>query len=147
MYGNCAGIGYFAAGMLLKKINVATRNNKYYCYILAGGGAAIMFLLTYYVFESHSILWNVGRLLTVVFLAFLSLKVPMIKIKNGLCLWLRNTSEWIYLTHLVFLFVFDQLVSLGNFEMTSLIFFIEISLALLLYDSLSQKRGIFQILL
>lgn len=40
MYGNCAGIGYFAAGMLLKKINVATRNNKYYCYILAGGGGS-----------------------------------------------------------------------------------------------------------
>lgn len=146
MYGNCAGIGYFADGMLLRKINLVTRKNKYCCCFF-GVGAAITFLLTYYLFESHSILWNVGRNMTVVFLVFLSLNIPMIKIKNRFSLWLRNASEWIYLTHLVFLYLFDKYVDLGNFEMTCLIIFVEISLALFLYNSLSEKRGIFQILL
>lgn len=36
MYGNCAGIGYFAAGMLLRKINFVARENKYYYYFLGG---------------------------------------------------------------------------------------------------------------
>ena len=106
-----------------------------------------MFLLTYYVFESHSTLWNVGRIITVSAISFLTLNIPMIKIKNGFSLWLRHTSEWIYLTHLVFLYIFDKFVGLGNFEMTCLIIFIEISLALLLNNSLSKKRDVFQMLL
>lgn len=85
--------------------------------------------------------------MTEVFLTLLSLNMPMIKIENKFSLWLRNTSEWIYLTHLVFLYLLDKFVCLGNFEMTFIIIFIEISLALLLYNSLSEKRGIFQILL
>lgn len=112
-----------------------------------GGGTASTFLLTYYVFESHSILWNIGRIVTVGCIAFLSLNIPMIKIKRRFSLWLRNASEGIYLTHLVFLYLFDKYVDLGNFEMTCLIIFVEISLALLLYNSLSEKRGVFQILL
>ncbi len=112
-----------------------------------GGGTASTFLLTYYVFESHSILWNIGRIVTVGCIAFLSLNIPMIKIKNRFSLWLRNTSEWIYLTHLVFLYIFDKFVGLGSFEMTCLVIFIEISLALLLNDSLSEKRDVFQMLL
>ena len=106
-----------------------------------------MFLLTYYVFEAHSTLWNVGRIITVAGIAFLTLNIPMIKIKNGFSLWFRNTSEWIYLTHLVFLYIFDKFVGLGNFGMTCLIIFIEISLALLLNNYLSEKSGVFQILL
>lgn len=39
MYGNCAGIGYFAAGMLLRKINFGARKNKYCYYFLVGGGS------------------------------------------------------------------------------------------------------------
>lgn len=97
--------------------------------------------------ESHSILWNIGRIVTVGCIAFLSLNIPMIKIKRRFSLWLRNTSEWIYLTHLVFFYLLDKFVGLENFEMTCLIIFIEISLALLLYNSLSEKRGIFQVLL
>lgn len=85
--------------------------------------------------------------MTEVFLTLLSLNMPMIKIENKFSLWLRNTSEWIYLTHLVFLYLLDKFVGLGNFEMTFIIIFIEISLALLLYNSLSEKRGSFQILL
>lgn len=38
IYGNCAGIGYFAAGMLLRKINFVARKNKYYYYFLGGEG-------------------------------------------------------------------------------------------------------------
>lgn len=146
MYGNCAGIGYFAAGMLLRKINFGARKNKY-CYYFLGGGVVSIFLLTYYVFESHSIFWNVGRIITVAGIGFLTLNIPMIKIKNRFSLWLRNTSEWIYLTHLVFLYIFDKFVGLGSFEMTCLVIFIEISLALLLNDSLSEKRDVFQMLL
>lgn len=92
MYGNCAGIGYFAAGMLLRKIGLVTRSNKYCCCCCFFGGAST-FLLTYYVFESHSLLWNVGRIMTAVFLTLLSLNIPMIKIGNGFSLWLRNTSD------------------------------------------------------
>lgn len=145
MYGNCSGIGYFATGMLLRKINFVARKNEYfYCFL---GGVISIFLLTYYVFESHSILWNVGRIITAAGIAFLTLNIPMITIKNRFSLWLRNTSEWIYLTHLVFLYMFDKFVGLGNFEMTCLILVIEISLALLLNNSLSEKRDVFQMLL
>ena len=98
-------------------------------------------------FESHSIFWNVGRIITVAGIGFLTLNIPMIKIKNRFSLWLRNTSEWIYLTHLVFLYIFDKFVVLGSFEMTCLVIIIEISLALLLNDSLSEKRDVFQMLL
>ena len=146
MYGNCAGIGYFAVGMLLRKINFKAKKIKY-CHYLFLGGTASIFLLTYYVVESHSILWNIGRIVTVGCIAFLSLNIPMIKIKRRFSLWLRNASEVIYLTYLVFLYLFDKYIDLGNFEMTCLIIFVEISLALLLYNSLSEKRGIFQILL
>lgn len=45
MYGNCAGIGYFAAGMLLRKIGLVTRSNKYCCCCCFFGGAST-FLLT-----------------------------------------------------------------------------------------------------
>lgn len=146
MYGNCAGICYFATGMLLRKINFkAKKLNTVITFF--GVGTASTFLLTYYVVESHSILWNIGRIVTVGCIAFLSLNIPMIKIKRRFSLWLRNASEWIYLTHLVFLYLFDKYVDLGNFEMTCLIIFVEISLALFLYNSLSEKRGIFQILL
>lgn len=41
MYGNCAGIGYFAVGMLLRKINFVARKNKYYYYFLGGGSKHI----------------------------------------------------------------------------------------------------------
>jgi hypothetical protein len=115
--------------------------------LLFRGGVVSIFLLTYYVFESHSIFWNVGRIITVAGIGFLTLNIPMIKIKNRFSLWLRNTSEWIYLTHLVFLYIFDKFVGLGSFEMTCLVIFIEISLALLLNDSLSEKRDVFQMLL
>lgn len=144
MCGNCAGIGYFATGMLLRKINFYSKNNNYYYHFLGG---VIIFLLTYDVFESHSTLWNVGRIITVACIAFLTLNIPMIKIKNRFSLWLRNTSEWIYLTHLVFLYIFDKFVCLGNFKMTCLIIFIEISLALLLNNSLSEKKKVFKMLL
>lgn len=144
MYGNCAGIGYFATGMLLRKINFKVKKIKYCHYFF---WTASTFLLTYYVVGSHSILWNIGRIVTVGCIAFLSLNIPMIKIKRKFSLWLRNASEGIYLTHLVFLYLFDKYVDLGNFEMTCLIIFVEISLALLLYNSISEKRGIFQILL
>lgn len=52
-----------------------------------------------------------------------------------------------FILHLVFLYLFDKYVDLGNFEMTCLIISVEISLALFLYNSLSEKRGVFQILL
>lgn len=39
MYGNCAGIGYFAAGMLLRKIGLVTRSNKYCCCCCFLGGS------------------------------------------------------------------------------------------------------------
>ena len=144
MYGNCAGIGYFAVGMLLRKINFKAKKLNI---VITFFWTASTFLLTYYVVESHSILWNIGRIVTVGCIAFLSLNIPMIKIKRRFSLWLRNASEGIYLTHLVFFYLFNKYVDLGNFEMTCLIIFVEISLALLLYNSLSEKRGIFQILL
>lgn len=144
MYGNCAGIGYFATGMLLIKINFKVKKLNI---VITFFWTASTFLLTYYVVGSHSILWNIGRIVTVGCIAFLSLNIPMIKIKRKFSLWLRNASEMIYFTHLVFLYLFDKYVDLGNFEMTCLIIFVEISLALLLYNSISEKRGIFQILL
>ena len=48
MYGNCAGIGYFATGMLLRKINFKAKKLNTVITFL-GVGTASTFLLTYYV--------------------------------------------------------------------------------------------------
>lgn len=68
MYGNCAGIGYFATGMLLRKLTLRQKLNTVITFW--GVGTASTFLLTYYVVESHSILWNIGRIVTVGCIAF-----------------------------------------------------------------------------
>ena len=44
MYGNCAGIGYFAAGMLLRKINFKAKKIKYCHYLFWGGDSKYIFI-------------------------------------------------------------------------------------------------------
>lgn len=44
MYGNCAGIGYFAAGMLLRKINFKAKKLNIVITFFGGGDSKYIFI-------------------------------------------------------------------------------------------------------